>query len=1108
MAYQLTYADRENLLRTFDSLKTASKETDERILQAASKWIIQLQPRFGFELALTRDVTTLSRYLTGCKKHKDIMDIARGALLYIIHPNRSKARQIADFGPFDVAFICNYAVYEIRTRLGESAVYNPPKLTRDEMKRAEELLLEFIDEPIQNNEKLISDSKEICEKLGNLATCGLFKRLQKNIDFLIPVLSDSSRGYEHKSYARAALRYLVCVNDIIGDRLGIIGYLDDNFIAQLAVDLIEPAREPWLDLLDATVGEWPFLNKLIIDDGSGARPFSEYMIINSAVSCSRLREDTSFISTVLILPDMGPVPFLLGFVSTLGLIQASDQREVSEESFQTGQKLIVDYNAIAEFCGFKVIHGRKMFGLKQYHTKMGESQDCINYWPLSDLNRLVPVDQSRVTRGKLIYDKSLSEATLPALEYLFQDSKTAQLPGVTKHVVVVMPVATAHDMAKRLTLYEYPLKDVVPMGHLSSDGEIRSWSTRFGQQEPLLIFVSDLDIACEFAEDSRDQSHLVIVDVTGRNAKKTASLRRLQQFKIPTLAISTEKAADELSLIDDDHIGLWEWTDKDFSALLWPVQHTESAEGPIVKYERRLQSQSSYSPETRSIPFPLAERAFNAVRQVQSLARRRGDERLTELDDVVALNFRIMTWLLRLAAPLTEYFHSTKQIESYLNEQNTIREGSRYLSEEEQKAAARAEKSLKELLAELQRDNPKANIVHELLVAQPSLAIMCPDVRIGPDLGHAYSDLGTTVLASYSVEADDLDGVVVPGWFRKDRMGELLIPPVTKPLYLVLYDIEHFWYCDFLRDRRKACERRWARGNRAKLFSKVEGWRKPEPELPESPEPDRDSRLQELEAIHDHVRAIYRQRVYKTAKSDGIEIEVPAHLVIFEGDFYGFLTESYNANVVTHLLDASVEDLEDKAEIKQKPIIQLKLGDALLFHRGSDRDVIRTAADEILTPGRRTTSSLWRRALLNYVTRQGLTSEDIWRQLRDGGCPLKQFTIKTWLENDHMIAPQAYNRDVRVIAEVTGDESLTQNTEEVLAAIREVRGAHLRVSHRLARQVMARAINILKDEGRQSSLVEIESNVVVARIVEIDDQPTQVRTSLTNRLLEGEKWHE
>ncbi len=79
----LSYSDRELLLRVFDDLKAAWQGSDQEILQDSLAWARHLAPRFGFEHALIRDVTALSRYLVNNKSATDITAIARGGLLYV-----------------------------------------------------------------------------------------------------------------------------------------------------------------------------------------------------------------------------------------------------------------------------------------------------------------------------------------------------------------------------------------------------------------------------------------------------------------------------------------------------------------------------------------------------------------------------------------------------------------------------------------------------------------------------------------------------------------------------------------------------------------------------------------------------------------------------------------------------------------------------------------------------------------------------------------------------------------------------------------------------------------------------------------------------------------
>jgi len=1109
MGYQLTYSDREFLLQTFDTLKAEWDGEDEQLLADACNWAKQLVPNCGFEHSLVRDVAVLSRYLTSYKTDQDLSDIARGGLLYVLRANQYEPSRLGELGLLDDAFISSYAVHEIRVRLGEQAIYNPPRLTKDEQRHAENLFLELAERPISNDQELIEKSQIVCDGLANLAACGLFQRLKRNINFLISVVLNADWTHEQRCYARAALSYLVFEEDAIDDRLGIVGYLDDNFVAQMAIDLIEPNREPWLDILDATVGAWPFLNAIVIDDGSGERPISEYMIVNSALSCAQVRGEHCGM-TVLVVPYVGPTPLLLGFIATLGLVQQSGQRDVTENSFFLGQKVLVDNYAVAVFAGIEEINGRRMFKLTQDHCYQGHHSPCTHYWPISDLRRLIPADEDRTTRGKLMYDVSKSNAMLPALEYLFNASKAAHPAAVGKKVLVVTPVKNAYDLAKRLRLYNHPLKEVVPMGHLVSN-KIKPWSNRFGQQEPLLVFISDLDVACVYAEERSESIESVIIDMTGRNLNKFVSLGELRHMNFRTLLISPERSAGELSfIIDDDSAGVWEWDTVDLSALLWPHDKATDRDGVITRYERRLQTLSSAEPQVRRIDCSLADEVFESVKYLELLARQRGQDSLAELDELVVLAFGVTSRLLRSATLLTDDLPSFLRIEKSMKRIDDITRESRYLSEAEQSAAVNTRALLQRFFDQLKVNNPKAAIVRELLRVQPRQTIICPDARILADLEHAYRNKGLCILSDYDpTDEVKIDGAIIPGWFRRDRMARLLIPPITQPLDLLLYNLERRWHAGFCLERQKSRKRRARRGKRSKLFPNVRGWGETSIEAEQSTEAEHGSSLRELEAIQKHVHAARRQRAYRTAKSDGTEAEVPAHLVLFEGGAHAFLRESYKATVVTHLLDTTVEDTEEEdLDVSQKTVKELKPGDALLFHRRSDRDVIRMTADEDMPDGLRDTAVLWQKALVNYARRENMKPKDIWQRLRKEGCPLHLQTIRGWMDDNEMIAPRQYERDVAIIAKVTGDPRLNSQFETVLNAISTVFGAHQRASHKLARQVLSRAIEILKEEHHQSGLIELESDIVLARVIEIDDCETQVRVSMVNRLQESEQWHE
>ncbi|MEQ8788799.1 MAG: hypothetical protein RIC55_20980 [Pirellulaceae bacterium] len=154
---QLTYADRELFLQTFDDLKERCGESDREILRKVTKWAAALRPQFGFEESLSRDVTQLSKFLLDRRGDDDIQAIARGGLLYVLKAAKFCSAKLGEFGLLDDAFVANYAVNEIRQRLDIPASYGPPTLSEAEQERAKSLFLKFTSTPF-----LVHPTKAYC----------------------------------------------------------------------------------------------------------------------------------------------------------------------------------------------------------------------------------------------------------------------------------------------------------------------------------------------------------------------------------------------------------------------------------------------------------------------------------------------------------------------------------------------------------------------------------------------------------------------------------------------------------------------------------------------------------------------------------------------------------------------------------------------------------------------------------------------------------------------------------------------------------------------------------------------------------------------------------
>jgi len=85
------------------------------------------------------------------------------------------------------------------------------------------------------------------------------------------------------------------------------------------------------------------------------------------------------------------------------------------------------------------------------------------------------------------------------------------------------------------------------------------------------------------------------------------------------------------------------------------------------------------------------------------------------------------------------------------------------------------------------------------------------DKRLLADVEAAFSQRTAGVLVGLAITLRQLEGAIVPGWFHRDRMAALLIPPVTNPMHLVMYQVEQSWHTAFRRDRRKQLADSFAR---------------------------------------------------------------------------------------------------------------------------------------------------------------------------------------------------------------------------------------------------------------------------------------------------------
>lgn len=1094
---QLTYADRERLLSGLDTRVENWSGTDAHLQDLAREWVERTTPSYGFEHALSRDVLQLCRYLQSNSTDSDISQISRGALLQVVSEPLSCASSTDHFSHLGNAFVCRYAVHEVRCRLGEDATFSFPRLTAEERSSAEALFLELVAEHGVDDVDLMSKVEEATDSLRTLTDSSLFLRFSRHISFLSNCLGDVGYTEEQRAYARGALAYFVCEEDAIDDRLGLVGLVDDCFIAQLAVDLISPTIEPWVDLLDEVAAAYPYMNNLLLEDGGCVLLPSEYQLINTALASRQVRGANST-NIVVVTPSLGPLPFLIGFSAALGLARTPALPD-EQERFQVGQKVKVDYGSVAEFAGYcESADGRPMFKLRTYYQERGQKKlGRERTYSVSEISRLVPASSSLSARGQLPKSHPDPEDALPGLEYLFAlDGKTISTQSAPR-VMVIASAASCREYADRLAINGLSLRQVLPMGHLSTDAEtIVRWTTRFGVTPPLLAFASDADAAYEYAANHDANFDLLVVDGTGRCVNQLASLGRLRQYSRSSVVFTDENNSEELIREGDS---VWEWEEKDFASLVWPGANGSQHESMIARHERKLRQQAKTEPQIETIPTDKADAATNAYRDFLRVVRLRGDDNLFELDAIAAESFRLLSLQLRCAFVPEEDSGWTRAVMEHSQKIASLCKESAYLNADERSAIKVMEDAFASFGALIRDANPKAVRLQSILEHQPELTIVCPDTRLAVEVQSHNPKQEVVVMPTGDGEYNA--GVVAPGWFRKARMVSLLSPPVADPLVLLLYSCEERWYSDFMKHRQNARRARRSGSDRSAVFPSVSGWAKPKPPEVRDPTAAVESRVEDAEQIEHSVTS---QHFYHNHAAANTSEGVSARLVTFEDGSYGLFTDAYRLNVVTHLLDSPPDGEEEKDTVYLRQASQLKPGDAVVFGE-SGREIISTLADTLLHKNQRGVASLWRTALCEYARREGLSLARLTEQLRQAGCKVQQPTVNNWLKNDEIIGPQAYRRDVPVIAEVTGEEGLRLRQEEVIQAIAEIRSAHLKAPAMLARKVRRQARVLLTAGGLRSEEAS-DDGMELFQVADVDVQSHAVKRASTNRLMRGDAW--
>jgi RNA polymerase sigma factor (sigma-70 family) len=318
--HALSYADQMCLLDELVDALSDTESSDAELIADALAWSKRVDPRLSWAGSFQRQVEELADTLTTAKK-KEIRRLTRAGLSYLFQSGGPEPESLSQLALQAHAFVIGLLVHRVRRAMGRATQYVPPTLSSDDRSRAEEIFTTMLEKPLASDASLVKRTREFCAE-PPIPTGSLFvRRLLRNAEFLASIL-ERGRTADERSYARAALGYLILEEDSIDDRLGLIGFIDDAYILNMAVALIEPAREPWVRLLEATATSWPLLAKALIQhEGEAPVEISRHILTDAALLSEPLATSQGALDAALFVPTAGSTPMLLAVAAAIDMLR-------------------------------------------------------------------------------------------------------------------------------------------------------------------------------------------------------------------------------------------------------------------------------------------------------------------------------------------------------------------------------------------------------------------------------------------------------------------------------------------------------------------------------------------------------------------------------------------------------------------------------------------------------------------------------------------------------------------------------------------------------------------------------------------------------------------
>lgn len=882
-----------------------------------------------------------------------------------------------------------------------------------------------------------------------------------SLDTKVAILLEAAtrEGTEYTP-ARAALRYLANVEDVVCDRSGVLGLIDDIYVIEWAYAAVE-SQTRCLPLLEAMLRRWPF----VASTGLAARgqPLDRYA---QYVSCATLFTLFGSTSGVLVLRETGAFPMIASVAAGL------EAARLQSENFAEELELWKDNDPVTISDGTTTFHAvfagtTKIGGQKRYKLHVADSGT------ISVSTEILPyISRSsrrykRLSQGRHILGW-LKDRNVDSLTHLTGSGK--RRPERYQAILLVGPRWKLDEYLNLITPFGATPPTLLGARWIDAQGNSVDLSGS-ATDRPLLYACADPSVASDLVADPPEYIASWRIVVDGARAGRTlhaalSTSSRIDQVSLCVLAELHEREATE-GLCKQGLRNLWYLEDQDVTVP--PTAHAGKSReaNPLARFLGRQSNHWVGTQTLRSETNDFLEAVADWLENQTS--QNRDDPALQALDLSVATFLRRV-----IGQPLSE---ENKDTERLIN--NVLAQASvlavydvgaqrlrelfvQFLAGDAKIADRRAP------LTEIANCAPKGETMAVVCRSSP-IASRCCELSRGDVMLERFDWLTVEALR----RAAPYDRVVIPGWLDRQAMREISANGYGAQTELLLLPFEHRWY-----ERVLAAARRWERRlehdtalllrhiSDTALAAPTMRWREqtrrrmevisaPAAEAAVDDEPHTD--FIEARAVEALVRALPHasdNHTYATAQ-----------LVLFDDPGTYALLPPQGQVIALQIPQPAPNQHRKVGSAERQLLISvsaLEPGMLLALPETTDRDLIDARADQLLPEAHNTRAAAdcWKRALKRHIDSGEDSFQSFARRMAEAGEPRDAATIRSWAGDTRSIAPRSFRRVVPLLATLTGDNELSSSIPATLAAIDQIYRARAQAAELLLQEIFSNKLDL------------------------------------------------